>query len=696
MNPRTPKRSQGPSSASRRLSALMSLMLLMLIGGLSTSASAQGNPLDPPARPALKLPAFFEGDGLILSMERFDPTTGRLEGRLMLGEAVFAYTGTRANDGTVRGRFTVNAEQYDFTATEDAEKRLVFRTGNAAYTMSPVERPSRTFPAQQQPDTPPAREAPPATRAGTLIGTWTGTGKDETDDGTPLAFPITIVITESPDGALAADFRSTIDYPLGPGETLTVLVTGRFTGRGGDEPLTLRAPDITASANGQTQSLGAQILRLHPGPAGRMTGTVGNELHGWTPFELQRQGAAPDRQGETGTRPEQTRTPGETPGAGAGAGPGAGPGSGVAPTGQVIFEKVSLHDPGMDNMVSHTLLKPKGWQVRGGQQWNPQAYLDFVRMNLRVSADDGRELAVYPGGFYEDSNVYEVAQQMGAQSPRPEPGRVMTNGITYRPLPRDASAYVTEVVLPANRPQAREVRVVSVTDLPELAQQLRELMAPIVENAERNNQQLRQMGANVDSSMSIVAERVRITYQEDGRAFEEDVWVLGTVMRSSQQLQGMPVIHQVHWNMLDPRGVRAPAGRLEQERPLLEAVSLSIQPDPRYAAVIMDLQMKISKQQTDAIIKRGEIARQGREEAWQIYQSGVRERQASNDRMHDKFINYIRDVDRFQDIDGSTVKLPSLYRNVYSNGKGEYILTNEPFNPNDHATERWERINPRQ
>src|SRR5690606_18743475 len=114
-------------------------------------------------------------------------------------------------------------------------------------------------------------------------------------------------------------------------------------------------------------------------------------------------------------------------------------------------------------------------------------------------------------------------------------------------------------------------------------------------------------------------------------------------------------------------------------------------------ALLMHIQHKINMQLLDAIPKRGEIARQGREEAWQIDQSTVQERQASNDRMNEQFNDYTQDVAPYQDLDGPKVKLASLDSNDYSNGNGEYILTNEPtFDPNDqpHSNERWERINP--
>jgi hypothetical protein len=110
----------------------------------------------------------------------------------------------------------------------------------------------------------------------------------------------------------------------------------------------------------------------------------------------------------------------------------------------------------------------------------------------------------------------------------------------------------------------------------------------------------------------------------------------------------------------------------------------------------MDLQHRVNMQQLDALARRGEIARRGAEEAWRIHQDGVREREASNERTQALVVESLRDIDRFEDVDGSTVRLPGVYSEVYSDGEGGYLLSNEPtFDPNDGSTTRWERIRPR-
>ncbi len=817
------RRSNDPLARGGLLQASL-LVLAVACGFAVDRTSAQDNPLDPPKKIST---LYFEGEGLIVSLQRLEGSSDRVRGEVRLGEQVFPYTGAYSSESSFAGEFRAGDKRFSFTASRSEGKKWTFATGSSSYSIESVDRPSRPF--LGSPDTPAEPENPlasgdpltgywkgtgvdqnpdgtkvshsvqlsfsrrdsggyvadlylettgthesgqqveiqiraqlegrrdddqismktddlsvhvvqtgqqhslgartmtlelvgerlegrigdpqsgwtvleltkrssrasaqarsPETEpSGAFTGTWKGTGQDEADDGTPLTFPVTIDIVSSPQGALTAELRSTVDYPVGPGQTIPVAVTGRFTGRtAGGAKVELSAREVLATTQGQSESLGAQTLRLELSSDGRMTGTVGNPVEGWTPLQLRREKvrAAPDRERPGDDRSDRDRLDG---------GQKARRQSAMASPARMVFEKVTLHDPGVNGMASHTLLKPKGWEVQGGPQWNPRAFRDFVHINLRVRSGDGRELALYPGGFYEDSDVYEIGARMGATGGRPKPGTVTTDGIVHMPLPESASDYVTQIVLPANRPQARSVRVINRSPLPEVEQQMRTLMEPVLQNAQRNDAQLRQMGANVETTMSIVAERIRIAYEEAGRSFEEEVWVLGSVQRSAQQMPNMPMVNTVHWIMTDPRGVRAPAGQLDQARPILEAISLSLQPNPRYTAVLMHLRHKINQQQLDALAKIGEIDRRGQQEAWEIYQSGVKEQQASNDRLHESFNDYIRDVDDFQDVDGSSVKLPSLYSYVYSNGQGEYVLTNEPtFDPNDGASERWERIDP--
>jgi hypothetical protein len=76
-----------------------------------------------------------------------------------------------------------------------------------------------------------------------------------------------------------------------------------------------------------------------------------------------------------------------------------------------------------------------------------------------------------------------------------------------------------------------------------------------------------------------------------------------------------------------------------------------------------------------------------------IHQSWER-RQASEDRIHKQWTQYIRGVEEYYNpIERRPVELPSGYREAWINGQGEYILTDNPnFNPNVQIGGNWQKL----
>jgi hypothetical protein len=85
------------------------------------------------------------------------------------------------------------------------------------------------------------------------------------------------------------------------------------------------------------------------------------------------------------------------------------------------------------------------------------------------------------------------------------------------------------------------------------------------------------------------------------------------------------------------------------------------------------------------------------EEIRRMYADSYRKRQESQDRIHQKFIEYIRGVETYTNpYEGRPVQLPSGYQDAWVNGRGEYVLSNSPgYNPNVGDTIEWRRMEPR-
>ncbi len=535
------------------------------------------------------------------------------------------------------------------------------------------------------PVSPAARRTDDSTKphADSIAGTWTGTLSEEMDYGQMMQCPMTIDLAQGSHGAYSADVTIDIRMPAQNGQMLDIRATGRFTGSVQNGRGALRANDTTMTVRqtGEQASVGAQQMEFTISGT-TITGRLGNEFEGYSEFRATRDTAptggfgaggggdhTPDRRGASswGTggeasaglgRPEQR--------------------AGESHAASVTLEPVTLTDPQMGGAPSHTLLVPEGWSQTGGVSWNvPQLYQDMVHLDLQVTAPDGTSFGYYPGANYTWSDIFQLNAQMGVpgSGPPPSPGTITGEGLTFMPLPQTTGDYVQTMLMPMHRPNATDVRVTQAQEMPEVLATMREMLGPTLRSIEQQNASMRHMGGG-QMQMSPFADRVSVTYTENGQRFQEDVFVTGYAIITQMPMATGQVTTMARWGVEDVRTVRSPAGGSEN-RAIADAASLSVRPDPKWLATVIDMRAQINKTVSDGIAERGRINRQMMEESFQRHQETVRERQASNDRMHHQFINYIRDVEDYRTPSGNVVQLPNQYNNAYMNGQGQVIMTNQ-------------------
>ena len=511
-----------PPAAFARLIALP-FAVACIVGSsmsmVSMPATAQGQHQPPQQQDqGIALPVYYEGDGLILSIEGIDQNTGSINGRLMLGQTICPYAASFTAENAVRGSFSANGQQFEFTTVENADDSLSFTTGNSVYTLRMVAQPSRPLPGGQ------------------------------------------------------------------------------------------------------------------PGGGGV-------------------------------TNPPHNTQPG-----GGGAQPPA--------MGAVTLQPHALNDSGMNNTRSHTLLVPEGWQVQGGVQWTPELYKDFVHMNLTVSGPGGAQVTVTPGGMFEWSDIYDIMAQQGAAQQRPQPGQNV-GGMRFMPMPDTTTDYIVRYLLPSRRPQAQNVQIVDVTEMTDVLEARRQLYQPILAAFEQNNQMLRQQGGS--ASLTLGADRIRVTYTENGVQYQEEFTVHFWVGIHRNPLSGNVLATLATWMIEDVISVRSPVQTAQQNMPVLHAVAMSLQPDPQWQATIMELRARINRQEMEAIQRRGEIRRQANEEMFARHQESIRSQNEARDRSHHQFINYIRDVQQVRMPNGQIATVPSTHSHIYSNGNGGVVLSHQPI-----------------
>lgn len=336
----------------------------------------------------------------------------------------------------------------------------------------------------------------------------------------------------------------------------------------------------------------------------------------------------------------------------------------VAAAAPLRLRKIEVHDPGV-GCTAFTMLVPVEWKTEGGVQWQMQ-YANLASARFRASdPKSGAALELFPvvPGCWEESGSY--AAQLGQNY----------LGSVVWPPPRDTEQYVRELFVPACRANLRGLKVVSATPLPAVAREV-----------ERNV-------AEQGVTKRVTAGKVRLEYEESGRAIAEDVYVT-LVSARSPIVPGM-----VQWSLEHQYSFRAPKAEIDALAPLLQAMVASFRIElPWYAgyAQVLDLSRR---NQLQSIRDAGEISKRisrNNDEILASMRSSWEARQASQDRMAREFSESIRGVETYDHpFEGRAVQLPGGYDGAWVNSRGEYVLSNEAgYDPNVGGTIDWRRLEP--
>ena len=204
--------------------------------------------------------------------------------------------------------------------------------------------------------------------------------------------------------------------------------------------------------------------------------------------------------------------------------------------------------------------------------------------------------------------------------------------------------------------------------------------------------------------------RVRIRYALDGRELEEDIFCVVTTV-TTQTGMGLLAEEQIHWVAESLFAFRAERGHLDPMARACMASVKSVRMNPRWFAAYEAesrriLQERIQMQQMlqqMAAAQRASFQRSMNRlsdvsrtisETGDMVMAGYENRSAAYDRMSDNWSEAMRGVDSYVSPGGgSSVELPSGYDHAWTNGLGEYVVTDSSFlNPNDFGSGSWERM----
>ncbi|MEM9881907.1 MAG: hypothetical protein AAF800_03185 [Planctomycetota bacterium] len=353
-----------------------------------------------------------------------------------------------------------------------------------------------------------------------------------------------------------------------------------------------------------------------------------------------------------------------------------------------VFKKHAVTDPGMHNQPAFTMLVPEDWAIEGGMiRPGNQYFANTVFMNLKLAAPDGRAVQFLPTMSFEFS----------ARQPAPNfsPTR---SGNFYYPLPESPGTWLMEVANAQPDPDVTHLRLVSEEPEPTMTKQLRQQSAAMYQIAQQQNQTGAQLG--MQTAFDTQATVVKLRYAEKGVELEEQVLVgWQYYIRSvNGQLDGG------NWAITTMISLRGPVGSDYMNDPEMATVFRTLRPDPKWQA-----EMNRHYAEMARIQRRGQEQRQRdwqrhnakmqqiRQETSDIIATGHANREAIRDAGHQRQVDAVREVTPFDVGDGTQVEIPNHYENVYTDGAGRFVLTNDlNYNPNRdlNLSGSWDPIQP--
>lgn len=312
------------------------------------------------------------------------------------------------------------------------------------------------------------------------------------------------------------------------------------------------------------------------------------------------------------------------------------------------------------------MLVPSGWDFQGQVQWNSagiQCPYNVVQLSLRASSADGSTgFELFPDYTWQWSED-PTARRMLRQSQQ----MYGTGGCEMAP-PVGAAQFVEESLIPSVR---RGAQVVRSEPLPEAARAHHRAV----------RQQLAAAGmANVQGA-ELQADAARVLIRRESR----EEWIVGTVrhmaMASPSMSRMMGYGGQAYARSFTSTAtnlyaVYAPAGQIESNRDLFATLLATVQLNPRWLAAVNQVMVNLGSIQTAGAAARSRIWTRTAREISDIQMQAYEQQQAVQDAMAEQFSQTIRGVETFHDPQtGESWELPGGYPEVWTNGSGEFVLS---------------------
>ena len=332
------------------------------------------------------------------------------------------------------------------------------------------------------------------------------------------------------------------------------------------------------------------------------------------------------------------------------------------------------------------LLAPVGWKMDGGVKWAASGCTsNIASLSMRVVSPDGTMAFELFTPYTWQWNDDPMAQQTGRQA---EQMNAAIRPCSMRPIV-NAQSYLRQAVIPAYR---RGARFEQGMPMPQAAQ---------AQGVRLRQQLAQQIQAGLASGTNADAGRVVIAYDVNGQPVEESLTaVVGMIVRqtmspSAAMQGGMGKVNSYTLTAGSIFGMRTPAGEQERRAPLFSTMIASIRPNVNWVNAYQQMQMNIGNAEQIEVAKRIAIQNETSHAISALITQQYQETQRVQDGLANSFSQSQRGVEHFVDPSSrERVELSAGYRQAWSNGNGEYILSDDVnFDPSVSLHENWTQLN---
>jgi hypothetical protein len=335
------------------------------------------------------------------------------------------------------------------------------------------------------------------------------------------------------------------------------------------------------------------------------------------------------------------------------------------------FRTETIVDRTHGGVVAVRFAVPQDWRAAGSVTWTYSDVSWPVRLAARAEAPDGSAwIEAYPSELFYWMQPLLMPVQPGSKS----------LGMIYQPGIGALEAMQRYVVL-RYRGGVQNLQWVGWRPVPNLALAL---------------------GKPAKPGDSIA---IRIRYQHGGEAVDEEFYGLLGAGNRVPYTGPQGTTYEFHRPLSYVISMGAKGGRLESLFPLLGFVAASFQVDPVWEGLVQQVNQQLQIQ-FNQYIARGyaqiqaaaQLSRtiSANNDAWlaaQRQQSAARS--ASEDRIHENFVQYIRGTERVRDPYRGTSEQPSERRYHWTDAFGTVQHTDDPnYNPNIGSTTTWQKMEP--